>query len=198
MADAKHQPVYRFGEFTLDTSRGVLLHGRDEVSLRPQSAAVLQILLDNHGRLVGKDELHEKVWGQKAVTGDSLVQCVADIRKALNDPDQKILRTMPRRGYLFDGDVSTDEAASGAPSSELQAWVRPAAAAAGTLLAVWLGWSLWVASSQPPSIAVLPLINMSAVAENTYFSEGVHEEILTNLSRVEDLRVISRTTMTRY
>lgn len=48
------------------------------------------------------------------------------------------------------------------------------------------------------SIAVLPLINMSAVPENEYFAGGVHEEILTNLSRIDGLRVVSRTTMLRY
>ena len=51
---------------------------------------------------------------------------------------------------------------------------------------------------QPDSIAVLPLFNMSAVADNEYFSGGVHEEILTNLSRTEGLRVVSRTTALRY
>ena len=48
------------------------------------------------------------------------------------------------------------------------------------------------------SIAVLPLINMSAVTDNAFFAGGVHEEILTNLSRIENLRVVSRTTALRY
>jgi hypothetical protein len=47
---------------------------------------------------------------------------------------------------------------------------------------------------QSPSIAVLPLINMSADTDNAYFAGGVHEEILTNLSRIDGLRVVSRTT----
>jgi TolB-like protein len=48
------------------------------------------------------------------------------------------------------------------------------------------------------SIAVLPLINMSAVTDNAFFAGGVHEEILTNLSRIQNLRVVSRTTALRY
>jgi TolB-like protein/tetratricopeptide (TPR) repeat protein len=54
------------------------------------------------------------------------------------------------------------------------------------------------ATTEASSIAVLPLINMSADADNAYFAGGVHEEILTNLSRIDDLRVISRTTALRY
>jgi TolB-like protein len=51
---------------------------------------------------------------------------------------------------------------------------------------------------ESPSIAVLPLINMSAETDNAYFAGGVHEEILTNLSRIDGLRVVSRTTALRY
>lgn len=48
------------------------------------------------------------------------------------------------------------------------------------------------------SIAVLPLVNMSAATDNAFFAGGVHEEILTNLSRIDGLRVVSRTTVLRY
>jgi len=192
------QPVYRFGEFTLDTARGVLRRNRDEVSLRPQSLAVLRILLDNHGQLVSKEELHDRVWSGKAVTDDSLTQCVADIRRALDDTDRKLLRTLPRRGLLFDGDVSIQQSKSGSSNIAPSYRIRNAVVLAGLLLAIWLGWMYWSASNKALSIAVLPFINMSAVPENSYFGEGVHEEILTNLSRIDDLRVVSRTTMSRY
>ena len=194
----QQQPVYRFGEFTLDTARGVLLRNEQEISLRPQSIAVLQILLENHGHLVTKDELHERVWSGKAVTDDSLTQCVADIRRALSDNERRLVRTLPRRGFLFDSDVavypSTSEPAKDAAISRMST----AAALAGLLVVAWLGWMYWTASNRVPSIAVLPLVNMSAVPENAFFSEGVHEEILTNLSGNDDLRVVSRTTMSRY
>lgn len=198
MSGSKQQTVYRFGEFTLDTTRGVLLRNQDEVNLRPQSIAVLQILLENHGQLVSKDELYDRVWSGKAVTDDSLTQCVADIRRALDDTDRKLLRTLPRRGYIFDGEVSIERPARDAAEIAASSRIRPVAVLAGLLLAAWLGWSFWLAPNRSPSIAVLPLINMSAVPENTFFSEGVHEDILTNLSRVDNLRVISRTTVSRY
>jgi TolB-like protein/DNA-binding winged helix-turn-helix (wHTH) protein len=192
------QPVFRFGEFTLDTARGVLLRSDEEVSLRPQSLFVLQVLLERHGQLVTKDELYERVWSGKAVTDDSLTQCVADIRRALQDTDRTLLRTLPRRGLLFDGDVSIQQPTSDFSNISYSSRIRKAAVLAGLLIAVWLGWMNWSAPHSVPSIAVLPLINMSAVPDNSHFGEGVHEELLTNLSRIDDLRVISRTTMMRY
>jgi adenylate cyclase len=55
----------------------------------------------NAGRLVSKDDIIAKVWDDVAVTEDSLTQCVTDIRKALGDDDRRVLRTVPRKGYLL-------------------------------------------------------------------------------------------------
>lgn len=71
------------------------------VELRPRSFAVLRLLTENAGRLVTKDELIAKVWDDVAVTDDSLTQCIADIRKALGDEDRRVLRTVPRKGYIL-------------------------------------------------------------------------------------------------
>ena len=98
--------TYSFGEFRLDLARGALFRGTVEVKLRPQSFDVLKFLVDNPGRLVSKNELIERVWNGMAVTDDSLVQCMKDIRRALGDDTQQTIKTVPRRGYLFDGDVS--------------------------------------------------------------------------------------------
>jgi DNA-binding winged helix-turn-helix (wHTH) protein len=71
------------------------------VELRPRSFAVLRLLTENAGRLVAKDEIIAKVWDDVAVTEDSLTQCIADIRKAIGDEDRRVLRTVPRKGYLL-------------------------------------------------------------------------------------------------
>jgi TolB-like protein len=71
------------------------------VELRPRSLAVLRLLAENAGRLVTKDDLIAKVWDDVAVTEDSLTQCIADIRKALGDEDRRVLRTVPRKGYVL-------------------------------------------------------------------------------------------------
>ena len=105
-----HQ-IYSFDEFTLDLTRGSLLHGTEEIKLRPKSFEVLKYLAENGGRLITKDELIEAVWLETAVTDDSLVQCLKDIRHALNDRSQAFIKTVPRRGYIFEKEVSENNAA---------------------------------------------------------------------------------------
>jgi TolB-like protein len=73
----------------------------EHVDLRPRSYAVLRQLAENAGRLVTKDELIAKVWDDVAVTEDSLTQCIADIRRAVGDDDRRVLRTVPRKGYIL-------------------------------------------------------------------------------------------------
>ena len=100
----------RFGEFSLDLDRGTLFRGDDEVHLRPKAFQVLTILLDNHGRLVSKAALHDAVWKRVVVTDDSLAHCIADIRRALADSGFEMIKTVPRRGYIFDHGVSRETA----------------------------------------------------------------------------------------
>jgi len=90
-----------FGQFVLDLSRERLLRDGDQVKLRPQSFRILQYLVENSGRLLTKSELVNALWGDLAVTDDSLVQCLRDVRLALDDRDHAIIQTVPKRGYLF-------------------------------------------------------------------------------------------------
>lgn len=73
----------------------------EHVDLRPRSYAVLRLLAENAGRLVTKDEIIAKVWDDVAVTEDSLTQCIADIRRAVGDDERRVLRTVPRKGYIL-------------------------------------------------------------------------------------------------
>src|SRR5215470_14169895 len=116
MQPEKPQDLF-FGEFTLDIARGCLRRGDVEVKLRPKSFDLLRYLIENHGRLVGKEELIRSVWADTAVTDNSLAQCLIEIRRGLNDDSQTIIRNVPKRGYIFDTLVS-----DGAPiaSSERQ------------------------------------------------------------------------------
>ena len=104
-----HQ-IYSFDEFTLDLTRGCLLRETEEIKLRPKSFEVLKYLIENGGRLLTKDEIIEIVWQGMAVTDDSLVQCLKDIRLALNDKSQTYIKTVPRRGYIFEKEVSENGA----------------------------------------------------------------------------------------
>lgn len=93
--------AYRFGEFTLDLARGALFRSGEEVKLRPKAFEVLRYLVENSGRLIGKEEMVKEIWPESFVTDDSLVQCMVEVRRALADPDQQMIKTIPRRGYLF-------------------------------------------------------------------------------------------------
>lgn len=97
---------FSFGAFTLDLDRGALLKGGADIKLRPKSFEVLRLLLERHGRLVSKDELLHAVWGSTVVTEGALTQCLIDVRRAIGDESQQMIRTVPRRGYIFDVPVT--------------------------------------------------------------------------------------------
>jgi predicted ATPase/DNA-binding winged helix-turn-helix (wHTH) protein len=96
---------YQFGEFTLDVARGCVLKAGEEIKLRPKVYEALKYLVEHPGRLIGKQELMQAVWPDAFVTDDSLVQCTLELRRALDDRSQRLLKTVPRRGYLFSAEV---------------------------------------------------------------------------------------------
>src|SRR5678810_1115122 len=105
-ADEHSRRQYRFGEFVLDLDTGFLRRNGRDVPLRPKSFEVLTYLVVHHGKLVTKNELVEAVWRDTAVTDNSLSQCLFEIRRALDDDSQTAIRTVARRGYVFDAPVS--------------------------------------------------------------------------------------------
>src|SRR5215203_2002071 len=98
---------YSFGDFTLDGDYGVLRRGGEEVPLRPKSIDVLVYLAEHHGQLVTRTELMNAVWPDTAVTENSLAQCIVEIRRALVDQSQQLIRTVARRGYIFTASVTS-------------------------------------------------------------------------------------------
>ena len=92
------------GNFTLDLKRQQLLRDGAVVELRPKSFDVLRYLSVNSGRLVSKDEMFAAVWPGVTVSDNSLVQCISEIRQVLGEEGQALIRTVPRRGYMFVGD----------------------------------------------------------------------------------------------
>jgi DNA-binding winged helix-turn-helix (wHTH) protein len=125
----------------VDLAAEVLRDGHGgAVPMRPQAFAVLRHLLGNPGRLVAKDELMAAVWPGIAVTDDSLVQCIHEIRRALRDESHVVVRTVPRRGYRL---------------------VLPAASAASTAPVRGRRWRIAVAA-----VAVALLLGLVAAAWN--------------------------------
>ena len=70
--------------------------------LRPKSFGLLAYLVENAGRLVPKDELLGAIWPDVTVGDESLAKCISEVRAALNDSAQRLVKTVPRRGYLLD------------------------------------------------------------------------------------------------
>jgi DNA-binding winged helix-turn-helix (wHTH) protein len=93
--------VFRFEEFTLDVMRRSLRQGNEDVQLRPKSFDVLCYLVENAGRPLSKDEIIAAAWPKVIVTDESLTRCISDVRFALHDSDQRIIKTIPRQGYAF-------------------------------------------------------------------------------------------------
>lgn len=100
--------ILLFDRFVLDLTRGCLRAGDQDLALRPKAFEVLCHLVENAGRLVAKKELHDAVWGDIAVSDDSIVQCIRELRAKLGDVDHRLIKTVPRRGYLLDATVSPE------------------------------------------------------------------------------------------
>ncbi|WP_456726778.1 winged helix-turn-helix domain-containing tetratricopeptide repeat protein [Bradyrhizobium sp. USDA 3397] len=195
------------GEATLDLSLGHLCRNGTEIPMRPKSFALLQYLVTHAGRLVTKDELLSKIWPDVVVTEDSLTRCVSEVRAALEDTDQTMIKTVPRRGYAYVGPVTKlDDSVVGrapveAPAPEqyeIRKWRwAPALLAIAAIFALAVGaWYgiLWrQQTSVPPrlSLVVLPFANLNGDPAQDYLGYVVTEDLTTALSRLRGSMVIS-------
>src|SRR5215831_1142395 len=114
MQKLAHQ-IHSFDNFTLDLTRGCLLRDGEEIKLRPQTFATLKFLVENSGRLISKDELIKAVWPEWNASDNQLARCLSEVRLALGDEAQHYLKTVPRRGYIFDARVNEDSTGKVAP-----------------------------------------------------------------------------------
>ena len=138
--DTRHRE-YRFGNFTLDLNSGFLRRGDEQVSLRPKAFDALVFLVERHGRLVTKAELIEALWPDTAVTDNSLAHCLLEIRRALGDDSQQVIRTVARRGYVFAAPVRTSVLGfEGGPAEARQ---EPAVLPISTTGRLHRGWTVF-------------------------------------------------------
>jgi len=172
------QQSFQFDGFTLDLARLSLRGPSGEVPLRPKAFEVLRYLVENAGRVVTKEEVMNAVWPGVTVTDESLTHCISEVRHALGDKNQRIVKTAPRRGYLFEAPVTAgDDTGEAAPAGER---------AAGSPVA------------DRAFIAVLPFVNMSGDTEQDYFADGISEDIITGLSKLRWFFVIARNSSFTY
>ncbi len=209
----------RFGAFELDLQSGELRRSGVLVHLQQQPARVLILIAGRSGELVTREEIQKEVWGATFVDFEQgLNFCVKQIRAALGDQaaTPRYLETLPRRGYRFLAPVQRIPDSPGSPSDgpiaappvasrqgrSAGAW---AAAGAGGLVILLAAFVLLrpVRAPEPPSramLAVLPFENLSPDPSHEFFSDGLTEEMITQLARLqpERLGVIARTSANVY
>ncbi len=169
---------YAFDEYMLDSDRRELLRGTRQVQVEPQVFDLLLYLIRNRERVVAKDDILASVWQGRIVSESALSTRINAARSALGDSgqQQRLIKTLPRRGLRFVGMVREQPDALDTP-----AIVPPPAPAA-----------------RRPSIAVLPFWNLNADREQDYFADGVVEDITTALSRNHAFFVIARNSSFTY
>ena len=175
---------FRFESFTLDLERLCLRGPSGQVDVRRKSFDVLRYLIEHAGRVVSKEELIGAVWPDVTVGDESLTQCISEVRRALDDEGQRIIRTVPRRGYLIGVPVSADDTT--AVQTPIDASALSESSSPGRPL------------PDRASIAVLPLANLGHDPQLEYFADGIAEDIITDLSRFSQLFVIARNSSFQY
>jgi TolB-like protein/Tfp pilus assembly protein PilF len=168
--------IYRFEQFIIDTEQYQLNLNDKSVPVEPLVFDLLVYLIENRNKVVGRDELLDKLWPGKVVSDSALAARLKDARKALGDSGarQEVIKTVHGRGYQFIAQIDVSDSVN--PASKIEMLLS--------------GQKLELPSK--PSIAVLPLKNESDDIEEEYFSDGVTDGIINKLTRFRGLFVMGR------
>lgn len=202
-----------FAGFRLDSVRAELTREGQVVPLRPKVYQLLSYLAAHAGRTVPKRELLGAVWPDVVVTDDSLSQCIGELRAALGDSAQSLVKTVPRLGYRFDapvvagsqalvaptdlsGSSTDDDSAPHQPRRRRTRWslgigvMAIAALCLGpaTLRPTPLGIDAALALGR--SVTVIAFADLSE-PQAPHFAEGITQEIVTDLGSLQDATVVS-------
>src|SRR5437762_2586627 len=171
---------FLFEDYALDTERRELCRRGEVVRMEPQAFDLLEYLIQNRGRLVSRDDLIASVWAGRIVSDSAMTTRINAARCAIDDTGkaQRLIKTVPRKGIRFVGTVLEGEAGGTEVGS------RPSTPS--------------LALPDKPSIAVLAFTNMSGEPGQEYFSDGITEDIITELSRFSELFVVARNSSFRY
>jgi adenylate cyclase len=176
--------MFQFEGYTLDVARHSLRTADREVAVRRKSFELLRYLVENPDRLVTKEELLKAIWPNVVVADESLARCVGEVRQAIGDTKQTIIATVPRCGYRFTAPVLrvSTNVASGTPSRQGGGGRKEDS----------------TICDDRPFVAVMPFANLSGDPQQDYFSDGITEDITTELSRFSELLVIARNSAFQY
>jgi len=193
--------IYRLGTIEVDPDNFLLKENGEAVAVEPLVFDLIVYLIKNRDRLITRRELFDEIWPGRVVSDTSLSNHIKSARKALRDDgqSQKFIKTVHGRGYRFVGDVQTVEPQPVRSDRKATGGRLLLIAAAIVFLAAIAGPLLLITPDRPiESIAVLPLTNLSNDPAQSYFVEGMQDALITRLSRITELRVISKTSTLRY
>ena len=178
---------YLFEECALDTDRRELRRGAALVPVEPQVFDLLVHLIRHRDRVVSKDDLLVSVWHGRIVSESALFNRINAARSAIDDTgdQQRLIKTLPRKGFRFVGPVREAQGAAGAAVAAVAD--KPVESPKPVLTL-----------PDKPSIAILPFTNLSSDLEQEYFADGMVDEIIAALSRFKALFVIARNSSFTY
>jgi TolB-like protein/tetratricopeptide (TPR) repeat protein len=171
--------LYRFDQFDLDTDRYELRRGGRVQPIEPLVFDLIAFFASHPNRVIGRDEMVEAVWRGRAVSDATISSAIKSARRALGDSgdSQSFIRTVRGRGFEFQAHVASEAPAMPAHAAASAAVGQPASVGKGRC------------EDPKPVLLVLPITNLSAETDE-YFADGLTEDIITNLARFRDLRVI--------
>lgn len=173
---AMHSPL-RIADLRVDPALDEICRAGDTIKLEPKAMQLLMCLAERAGEVVSVDELLDLVWKEVVVSPDSVYAAVAALRRTLGDDPKapRYIANVVRRGYRLIAPVSP--------------WADPPAVPPTSANS---------ASPDKPSIVVMPFLNLSGDPAQDYFSDGITEDIIIELSRWRRLAVRSRSASFRY
>lgn len=191
--------VARFGSFEVDLRAGELRKKGVRIRLQEKPFQMLSALLEHPGELITREALRQRLWSSDTFVDfdGSLNTAVGKLREALGDSAEnpRFVETVPRRGYRFIAPVekqsSSLPAATASGSSVLSAAQPQGPLPTEAAVKVARAWR--ASGPEEKAIAVLPFENFSSEDEQEYFCDGITEELINALTRVDELRVVART-----
>lgn len=210
---------FRIGEWVVEPSSGRICKNGVEVKLEPKVMEVLAYLAQHQGTVVSHEMLEAEIWTGTIVGYGSVPATIIKLRKALGDNSRKprYIETVSKRGYRLimpvsqapeetrasDISATTDDTLSISKRKTVRRAVTLAVLGLCVGLAVLLIELDWPGlpgrtSSEIPSVVVLPFKNLSDDPREAHLSDGITDDLITDLSRIKSVRVLARQTSYYY
>ncbi|MEZ5500761.1 MAG: winged helix-turn-helix domain-containing protein [Steroidobacteraceae bacterium] len=210
---------FALADWLVDPALDEISRGGVRIKLEPRMMRLLCMLARDAGKVVSQTELLDHVWSGVIVGPNSVYQAIANLRRQLGDTDEtaRFIATVPRKGYRLVAEVRQPPDPPAAlpaqvtqPPAAVAASARPSTTrsrreialgiVAAMILAIGAWWQLRQTAlpADRPTVAVLPFDDLSAEGNNEVFCQGLTDEVLNSLARIPNLRVIGRTSSSRF